>query len=226
MSSPQSVAVVAPRPAVLRAIATVGVTLVGLVMLVLSAPSASAHNTLVSSDPVDGSTVGSAPSAITLVFNEPAQALGSEVLVTDPNGVTVSSGPVELTDASVVQPLTGELPAGLYTVTWRVTSADGHPIDGTLTFTAEAATTVGVDPGPSANPETTAQATPEPESPEATTSATESPSPITAEIAAEDEDAGLAAGAIIAIVVAVLAVAAIVTFVIIERRKSRTPKDQ
>lgn len=225
MSSPQSVTVAAPRPAVLRAIATVGVALVGLVMLVLSAPTASAHNTLVSSDPADGSTVGSAPAAITLVFNEPAQALGSEVLVTDPNGATVSSGPVELTDASVVQPLTGELPAGLYTVTWRVTSADGHPIDGTLTFTAEAATTVGVDPGPSATPETTAQATPEPESPEATVSATQSAVPITGELA-EDEDAGLAAGAIIAIVVAVLAVAAIVTFVIIERRKSRTAKDQ
>lgn len=225
MSSQQRAAVATSRPAVLRAVATVGVALIGLVMLVFAAPHASAHNTLVSSDPADGSTVGSAPAAITLVFNEPAQALGSEVLVTDPNGATVSDGPVELVNASVIQPLTGELPAGVYSVTWRVTSADGHPIDGTLTFTAESATTAGVDPGPSATPETTAQATPEPESPEGTVSATESATPITAEIA-EDEDAGLAAGAIIAIVVAVLAVAAIVTFVIIERRKSRTTQDQ
>ena len=36
---------------------------------------------------------------------------------------------------TVTQPLAGGLPAGAYTVEWRVTSADGHPLSGTFGFT-------------------------------------------------------------------------------------------
>ena len=41
-----------------------------------------------------------------------------------------------LCDGVVNQP---SAPAGAYTVEWRVTSADGHPISGSFSFTAEAA---------------------------------------------------------------------------------------
>ncbi len=213
------------RPTVLRAAATLAVALLGLVLLVLNAPGASAHNALIGTDPADGSTVGSAPEQITLTFNEPAQALGSEIVVTDPNGTTVSDGAVQLVDATVTQALTGDLPAGAYTVTWRVTSADGHPSHGSFGFTAEAATTVGVDPGPDAEPEVTTQATDAPAvqpSNEATMSATMPADDATA----QDADAGLAAGAIVAIVVGVLALAAVVTFVVHERRKAKATRDQ
>ncbi|WP_169166770.1 copper resistance CopC family protein [Cellulomonas taurus] len=217
----------ADRPLVLRAAATLAVALLGLVLLVLAAPGASAHNALIGTDPADGSTVGSAPEQITLTFNEPAQALGSEIVVTDPNGVTVSDGAVQLVDATVTQALTGDLPAGAYTVTWRVTSADGHPIDGSFGFTAEAATTVGVDPGPDAEPEVTTQAT---DAPSADPSPIVEPSIIATapsdDATAEDADAGLAAGAIVAIVVGVLALAAVVTFVVHERRKAKASRDQ
>nr|WP_247602115.1 copper resistance CopC family protein [Cellulomonas denverensis] len=176
---------------------------------------------MVSSDPADGSTVATAPEQITLVFNEPAQELGSELVVTAPDGRAVGDGPVQLADTSVIQPLTGDLPAGTYTVSWRVTSADGHPIDGTLTFTAEAATTVGVDPGASAEPEVTTQATEDASPIAEPIDATPAPDAI-----AEDEDAGLAAGAIVAIVVGVLALAAVVTFVVHERRKAKADQDK
>lgn len=190
--------------------------------MVWGAPHATAHNSLISSDPVDGSTVATAPEQITLVFNEAAQALGSEIVVTDPNGVTVSEGAPQLADATVSQPLAGDLPAGVYTVTWRVTSADGHPIDGSLTFTAQAATAVGVDPGAEASPEVTTQATqvPEPIS-EATVDVTPAPDAM-----AQDEDAGLAAGVILAIVVGALAVVAAVVVIVIERRKSKAAQDK
>lgn len=213
------------RPAVARTAATLAVALLGLVLIVLGAPRAAAHNALVSSDPADGSTVATAPEQITLVFNEPAQELGSELVVTAPDGRAVGEGPVQLADTSVIQPLTGDLPAGTYTVSWRVTSADGHPIDGTLTFTAEAATTVGVDPGASAEPEVTTQATEDP-----AVSASPIAEPIDATPApdaiAEDADAGLAAGAIVAIVVGVLALAAVVTFVVHERRKAKADQEK
>ncbi|GIG25118.1 hypothetical protein Cde04nite_13620 [Cellulomonas denverensis] len=209
------------RPAVARTAATLAVALLGLVLIVLGAPRAAAHNALVSSDPADGSTVATAPEQITLVFNEPAQELGSELVVTAPDGRAVGDGPVQLADTSVIQPLTGDLPAGTYTVSWRVTSADGHPIDGTLTFTAEAATTVGVDPGASAEPEVTTQATEDASPIAEPIDATPAPDAI-----AEDEDAGLAAGAIVAIVVGVLALAAVVTFVVHERRKAKADQDK
>lgn len=209
-----------------RTTATLAVAIFGLVLMVLAAPRASAHSALVSSDPADGSTVATAPEQITLVFNEPAQTLGSEIVVTDPNGVTVSDGAVQLVDSTVTQALAGDLPAGAYSVAWRVTSADGHPIDGSLTFTAEAATAVGIDPaGTDPSPEVTIQATPELQTPEAISApdATATPAP---DAMAEDEDAGLAAGAIVAIVVGVLAVAAVVVFVVVERRKSKAAQSK
>ncbi len=222
MSTRRRAAVALSRPAPSRVAATLGAALLGLLMLVWSAPGASAHNALISTDPADGSTVATAPEQITLVFNEPGQALGSEIVVTAPDGTVVSDGAVQLVDASVTQALTGDLPAGAYSVTWRVTSADGHPIDGSFTFTAEAATTVGADPGASAEPEMTTQAedpaaTEEP-SDQSTVSVTAT---APADAAAEDEDAGLAAGAIVALVVGVLALAAVVTFVVVERRKTK-----
>jgi hypothetical protein len=43
-------------------------------------------------------------------------------------------------DNEVRQSLAGG-PAGAYTVVWRVTSADGHPVSGTFAFTADEAST-------------------------------------------------------------------------------------
>ena len=114
-------------------------------ILVLAAPQAAAHNRLVSSDPADGSTADRPPTAIVLTFNEPAQTLGTVVVVTGPTG-HVQSGPPELTGTKVRQTLQPGSPAGQYRVSWRVTSADGHPLTGRLTFTVAAAA-----PAPSAS---------------------------------------------------------------------------
>ena len=112
--------------------------LVALLLGVLTAAPAAAHNSFVGSDPADGATVSRTPGAVVLTFNEPAVALGTQVVVTGPDG-PASTGAPQLVDASVRQPLVPGAPAGTYTVTWRVTSSDGHPITGTLTFTADAA---------------------------------------------------------------------------------------
>jgi cobalamin biosynthesis Mg chelatase CobN len=47
----------------------------------------------------------------------------------------VSEGPAEVLDDTVTQPLADGLPAGAYTVEYRVTSGDGHPISGSFAFT-------------------------------------------------------------------------------------------
>ncbi len=120
-------------------------------LLVVAVAPASAHNTLVRSNPVDGSTVAVLPSVIVLTFNEPGQADGTVIAVTGPSG-NVSSGPAVLIDSDVRQAVGPGSPAGRYTVDWRVVSADGHPVDGSFTFTAMKGTSGTATPRPSDAP--------------------------------------------------------------------------
>ncbi|HEY0187519.1 MAG TPA: copper resistance CopC family protein [Cellulomonas sp.] len=214
----------APAPRLLAALVAL---LLASVVLVAGAARAQAHNVFLGSDPADGAAVATAPERVTLTFDQPAQALGTEILVTDPEGTQVSDGAPELVDSTVSQALAGTLPAGTYTVTWRVTSADGHPISGTLTFTASAEITIGVvNPGPAetTDADPTTEPTDEP-TVDPTAGAVIAPAPTSTGTAsaaqedAEDEDAGLTAGAIAAIAVAVLAVGAVAVFVVRERRR-------
>ena len=62
-------------------------------------------------------------------------------------GGDVASGPPVLIDTTVRETLRAGSPAGHYTVRWRVTSADGHPVSGSFDFTATAA---GGDPSATA----------------------------------------------------------------------------
>lgn len=109
-----------------------------VLVLVTGAAPASAHNNLRSTDPVDGASFDRVPERVVLTFDEPAVALGTQVVVTGPDG-DVASGAPALVDATVSQALQPGAPAGRYTVSWRVTSADGHPISGTFAFRAAAA---------------------------------------------------------------------------------------
>jgi len=121
--------------------------LVAGALVVAGAGAAHAHSALLSTDPQDGATVPHAPSTITLTFGEPAIALGTTIVVRTPDGRDAAAGHApELVDAEVRQSVDGDLPAGEYTVEWRVTSQDGHPVDGTFTFTAVEAT--GSSPAP------------------------------------------------------------------------------
>jgi copper resistance protein C len=125
-----------------RLIASTGV-LLGLLVggpLVLGAPAAEAHDVLISTNPADGSTVDVVPAQIQMTFNNVAFAVGTQILVNGPNG-NIANGPVHIVNHDVVQPVTSGSPAGSYTVLWRVTSADGHPVSGKFTFTATAAST-------------------------------------------------------------------------------------
>jgi methionine-rich copper-binding protein CopC len=203
-----------------RATAPLVLLLLVLAGLLLTAVRADAHNSLQSTDPADGSTVAVPPTHVTLTFDQPAQALGTEVVVLGPDGTTVSTGTPELVDSTVAQALVADLPAGAYTVQWRVTSADGHPLSGELTFTAEA----GTAPEPTADATTPAPAADVAPTP-AGTAEDVAPSPEATLTAGaetvEDDDTGLAAGVVVAIAVGVLAAAAVTAFVIHERRRSK-----
>ena len=100
--------------------------LVGVLVLV-TAGHAAAHNELVGSTPADGATVAAAPAEIALEFDQPVQTQFGQIAVLDAIG-----GHHEQCEPH-------QLAQGAYQISYRVASADGHPISGTLTFTVAAA---------------------------------------------------------------------------------------
>ena len=120
------------RPVLRRVLALVVAT---GALLLGSTATAWAHDSLGSSTPADGATVGTAPAGITLEFDEAPQALGTQIAVTGPDAASVTDGAPVLSGATVTQPLADGLPAGAYAVEWQVTSDDGHPVSGSFGFT-------------------------------------------------------------------------------------------
>jgi methionine-rich copper-binding protein CopC len=97
---------------------------------------AMAHSVLVSSDPAKDSSIASAPATVTLVFNEPLDRGFTELAVLGPDGSSHWEGgaPV-VTGEKLSAPLRTLGNAGVYTVKYRVVSADGHPVSGSVPFT-------------------------------------------------------------------------------------------
>jgi methionine-rich copper-binding protein CopC len=140
-----------------------------LAAVALGAGPAAAHDELLGSLPAAGSTVDSAPDQVVLMFAEPAVAIGTMVAVTGPDGTKLAQGDAQLVGSTVVQALAPGRPAGTYTVDWRVTSADGHPVTGSFTFTATHAAVVATQPAATQPAATT------PPSPAATPTASATP---------------------------------------------------
>ena len=111
------------------------VVLAAAALLVAAATAAQAHNILVGTSPADGSIAKVVPAQVTLTFNEPALAVGTEIIVTGPAG-PVQTGAAVLVNNTVSEHLQPGSPAGPYIVVWRVTSSDGHPVSGRFTFSA------------------------------------------------------------------------------------------
>lgn len=92
-------------------------------------PAAHAHAGLVASEPADGARLDAAPSELVLRFDESVTPLALRV-----NGPAASE--IALPPPSSV--LRATLPAGLgegiHVVSWRVVSADGHPVSGAFAF--------------------------------------------------------------------------------------------
>jgi len=102
------------------------------VLLVAGAGPAGAHAHLVRAVPADGSTVETAPSRVSLVFDEEMRP-PSAIVVTGPDGHEVQHGTAAVADstATVAVRLTA---TGTYRVAFRVVSADGHPVTGQTSF--------------------------------------------------------------------------------------------
>ncbi|MEU0532660.1 copper resistance CopC family protein [Amycolatopsis tolypomycina] len=99
------------------------------------APAADAHSVLVSSSPAAGASLAAGPAEAVLEFNEQVENRFTELAVLGPDGTSHwEAGPASVVDDRVSAPLRPLGPAGAYTIRYRVTSADGHPVSGTVPF--------------------------------------------------------------------------------------------
>ncbi len=106
------------------------------VWLLLSCVPALAHARLVQEEPADGATLANSPDRVELTFSEPVDAAFSplEVRDSDANRVDKDNAHVDPDDARVLVVDLKELTEGSYTVEWRVTSIDGHVVEGSYGF--------------------------------------------------------------------------------------------
>jgi methionine-rich copper-binding protein CopC len=120
-----------------------GALLAGLTAawLLLTCQPALAHATLVEASPAPGSEESKPPDRVKLRFSEPVDAEFDPVVVRDAGGARVDAhdARVDPEDARVVLADLKKLPEGSYTVKWRVTSIDGHVVEGRYDFAVVAA---------------------------------------------------------------------------------------
>ncbi|MDQ7905211.1 copper resistance protein CopC [Phytohabitans sp. ZYX-F-186] len=143
---------VAARRPPTRLAGLAGAVLCGLLIALGPAAPARAHAALLGTDPADGAVLPGPPAEVTLTFNEPVQVRGGAVRLLDAAG-SEQPAQVRTVDTRVVISVPPGLGDGSYVVTWRVISADSHPVAGGLTFAIGAPTPTGVQAGAAAVPE-------------------------------------------------------------------------
>jgi copper transport protein len=99
-------------------------------------PPAWGHAALVGSEPPDGATLANPPAALKLNFNEPVSPLVLRLI--GPAGEAVT--PAVRAENSTLTILPPPLARGTHVLSWRVISADGHPVGGALLFSIGAPT--------------------------------------------------------------------------------------
>ena len=182
----------------------------------MAAPAALAHSELVSTDPADGAVLDAPPERVSFTFNEALMPDFVRFIATDPSGQTgdlpVSS--VEGPTASI--DWAADAPAGEWTVSYRVVSQDGHPIEGGITFSyaASSPSPTSASPAPTSAEPTSAE--PTSAAPTSTEPTSAQPSPSTSPAA--DTSGGTSGLLIAGIAIAVIAVAAVVIALVARRR--------
>jgi copper transport protein len=112
--------------------------LVALLSVLCFASAASAHASLVSIEPADGSVLAEAPKSVQLRFNEAVAP--SVIRLIDAEGRVREDASVRADGDTIAITLPDHLPRGTQFISYRVISADGHPVGGSLVFSIGAAT--------------------------------------------------------------------------------------
>lgn len=104
------------------------------VIAVGAAPPASAHAVRLATDPAIDATLTTSPPKVSATFNERLQESFAAMTVVGPDGNLWSTDKPSVHGAVIDTAVLPLGPAGVYTVNYRVTSADGHVVSGSWPF--------------------------------------------------------------------------------------------
>ncbi|WIM99203.1 copper resistance protein CopC [Actinoplanes oblitus] len=112
-----------------------------------------AHAATVGSSPAPGSVVGTSPTEVTVTFSEAITPVGGHIQVVAPDGERISGLATARGAVLHIPVRTAAHPLGTYLISFRVISADSHPVGGAITFSVgapsarpQAAAAIGTHP--------------------------------------------------------------------------------
>lgn len=114
------------------------IAIVAALVTLWTAPNAWAHTELVSSDPADGAKVITYVSSVTLTFNEPVDPDEATISVIGPGNAEWEAGAITASGTRLTMPVRPTGPTGHYTIAYRIVSADGDPVGGSVSFSLAA----------------------------------------------------------------------------------------
>jgi copper transport protein len=117
----------------------IAATLAILWLAICSSTPAFAHASLAASTPRDGAVLTAPPKRVELRFNE--KVMAGAVHLVDATGKLREDATVDATDETIAVSVPADLPQGTSIVSYRVISADGHPVAGSITFSVGTPTT-------------------------------------------------------------------------------------
>ena len=139
----------------IRAVSRSGVASVTAAVAIVAALGVSgrpaqAHNAMVNSTPAPGAVLAHPPASVTVTFREPPDLAYAQLAVTGPTGAVVTTGVPRVSGTGLTVDVSLPEP-GLYTVAYRVSSTDGHPVQGSHTFTLALARPTASEVAPAAS---------------------------------------------------------------------------
>lgn len=130
-----------------RLTAAAGLLVAVVALLIAPAGPARAHAVLASSSPVASAVVSSGPVEVVLTFTESVRKVPGKIRVIAPDGSRADRGEPSFSGGVVTIPVDPDGGRGTYLVSYRVISADSHPVSGAFTYSVGAPSTPPVDSG-------------------------------------------------------------------------------
>ena len=115
-----------------RSLAIVAAVVATAFLVLCPTRPALAHASLLSAVPSDGAIIVETPKTFQLEFNEPVSPLVMHLI--GPDGRTTNLTRINANNNSVVIAAPVMPQQGSYVLSWRVISADGHPVGGVVSF--------------------------------------------------------------------------------------------
>ncbi len=105
-----------------------------LSIFAISGVAAASANSLITTSPISGSTVTTAPTSITLTTQTALLPDANEIVVTDPAGIRVDDGTLTVSDVTATIGLKPFSDSGIYRVSYLLYSEGDAPLEGSFTF--------------------------------------------------------------------------------------------